>query len=73
MKRVNFTYEMAEKIAEIVDLQFCSPEFDGYEGDEPENVRRRNKHVETLVRLDLWALQEMSKRLAKGYEPKEEQ
>ena len=72
MKRVNFTYEMAAKICELVEYQWAGDGYDGYEFDDPEGVRRRDKHVKTMERVQEWALGQMSKRLAKGYEPKED-
>ena len=75
MSRVNFTYEMAAKIAELVDEHTCGdwpPE--GYEStDTPEERRRLAQHEKTVDRLEKWAISQMAKRLAKGYKPKKEQ
>ena len=38
----------------------------------PEERRKLEQHEKTIDRLEKWALQEMAKRRAKGYVPKED-
>ena len=69
MKRVNFTYEMAAKICELIEEQGAGPSPpQGYTEATPE----LEQHEKTMDRLEKWAGQQMAKRLAKGYEPKED-